>query len=546
MTTRRASSRVLALVGLLLAAAADAAPVTVPGTRVRLELPEGFTLAREFPGIGLDEDTTSVLVTELAVPVDAARETLSPDALEARGVRLHKSALVRVSGRDGLLVHASQRVGTVAYRKWFLLLGDGSGSVLVTATTPRALEAKHQAALVAVLKSVEWRPAESLAGRSELPFVVDEPAPLRVVTTAANAVVLADPTRATPADRVAPLVSVGASLSRVDLSDLPGFARQRLDETPTLEEISPTDARARELAELPGHEIRATANDRPDRARGRGHPAARGLGLALPARPGHLPSPRTRRSCAAPTTPSSRASGSGEPRRAHHGGGGLGRRDPRPLSRLGSRTAASRPTRSRRRRSSSCSPIATWRSRPRPARGSRWWRWRCTSARSAAGSAPSTRRRWKALVSEKFFALCEELGPERVGMLTGDASINPAAPVICCTTEVLASMALRGGEATDAPAVVLDEFHYYDDRERGMAWQLPLLILRHAQFPAHVRHDGKHRRHRASAGRPQRSRPSPTCIPTCARSPSTTSTARRPCTRPWKTWCAATSRRSTS
>ena len=88
----------------------------------------------------------------------------------------------------------------------------------------------------------------------------------------------------------------------------------------------------------------------------------------------------------------------------------------------------------------------------------------------------------KALVSEKFFALCDELGAERVGMLTGDASINPQAPVVCCTTEVLANMALRSGEATDAPCVVLDEFHYYDDRERGMAWQLPLLILRHTQF----------------------------------------------------------------
>jgi superfamily II RNA helicase len=88
----------------------------------------------------------------------------------------------------------------------------------------------------------------------------------------------------------------------------------------------------------------------------------------------------------------------------------------------------------------------------------------------------------KALVSEKFFALCDEFGADRVGMLTGDATINPRAPVICCTTEVLANMALRGGETTDAACVVLDEFHYYDDRERGMAWQIPLIVLRHSQF----------------------------------------------------------------
>jgi superfamily II RNA helicase len=88
----------------------------------------------------------------------------------------------------------------------------------------------------------------------------------------------------------------------------------------------------------------------------------------------------------------------------------------------------------------------------------------------------------KALVSEKFFDLCEEFGPEQVGMLTGDASVNHDAPVICCTTEVLANMALRNGQQTDAPYVVLDEFHYYADRDRGVSWQIPLITLPHTLF----------------------------------------------------------------
>jgi hypothetical protein len=88
----------------------------------------------------------------------------------------------------------------------------------------------------------------------------------------------------------------------------------------------------------------------------------------------------------------------------------------------------------------------------------------------------------KALVSEKFFALCDLFGAENVGMLTGDASINWAAPIVCCTAEVLSNMALRQGERTDAPYVVMDEFHYYGDRERGVAWQVPLLTLPHSTF----------------------------------------------------------------
>ncbi|MEM7051521.1 MAG: DUF3516 domain-containing protein [Acidobacteriota bacterium] len=88
----------------------------------------------------------------------------------------------------------------------------------------------------------------------------------------------------------------------------------------------------------------------------------------------------------------------------------------------------------------------------------------------------------KALASEKFFSLCDEFGADRVGMLTGDASINPEAPVLCCTAEVLSNMALRRGEELDAPYVVMDEFHYYSDSERGVAWQVPLITLPHTTF----------------------------------------------------------------
>lgn len=88
----------------------------------------------------------------------------------------------------------------------------------------------------------------------------------------------------------------------------------------------------------------------------------------------------------------------------------------------------------------------------------------------------------KALVSEKFFWLCQEFGAANVGMLTGDASINRDAPIICCTAEILSNMALHQWQATPYDAVVIDEFHYYSDPERGTAWQIPLLTLPHCTF----------------------------------------------------------------
>ncbi|SOC57039.1 DEAD/DEAH box helicase [Ornithinimicrobium cerasi] len=88
----------------------------------------------------------------------------------------------------------------------------------------------------------------------------------------------------------------------------------------------------------------------------------------------------------------------------------------------------------------------------------------------------------KALVSEKFFDLCRTFGAENVGMLTGDAAVNADAPIVVCTAEILANIALREGAGADVGMVVMDEFHYYAEPDRGWAWQVPLLVLPQAQF----------------------------------------------------------------
>lgn len=88
----------------------------------------------------------------------------------------------------------------------------------------------------------------------------------------------------------------------------------------------------------------------------------------------------------------------------------------------------------------------------------------------------------KALVNEKFLSLCRDFGADNVGMMTGDASVNPRAPVLCCTAEILANMALARGAESDLRAVIMDEFHYYSDVDRGTAWQVPLLTLPKARF----------------------------------------------------------------
>src|SRR5437763_13640246 len=81
----------------------------------------------------------------------------------------------------------------------------------------------------------------------------------------------------------------------------------------------------------------------------------------------------------------------------------------------------------------------------------------------------------KALMNEKWMALCREFGPDNVGLSTGDAAVNRDGPILCCTAEILANIALREGVDAKVHDVVMDEFHYYSDRDRGVAWQVPLL-----------------------------------------------------------------------
>ncbi|MFW6354074.1 MAG: DEAD/DEAH box helicase, partial [Verrucomicrobiota bacterium] len=88
----------------------------------------------------------------------------------------------------------------------------------------------------------------------------------------------------------------------------------------------------------------------------------------------------------------------------------------------------------------------------------------------------------KALVNEKFLSLCRDHGPDNVGLMTGDATVNEDAPILCCTAEILANIALCGGSRAEIAAVVMDEFHYYGDPDRGAAWQIPLLCMPRTQF----------------------------------------------------------------
>ncbi len=84
----------------------------------------------------------------------------------------------------------------------------------------------------------------------------------------------------------------------------------------------------------------------------------------------------------------------------------------------------------------------------------------------------------KALSNQKFADLVAQYGPDRVGLLTGDTSINSHAPVVVMTTEVLRNMLYAGSrDLAGLTAVVMDEIHYLADKFRGAVWEEVILHL---------------------------------------------------------------------
>jgi antiviral helicase SKI2 len=88
----------------------------------------------------------------------------------------------------------------------------------------------------------------------------------------------------------------------------------------------------------------------------------------------------------------------------------------------------------------------------------------------------------KALSNQKYRDFKQTFGAANVGILTGDVQINPEAPCLIMTTEILRSMLYRGADLIrDVEFVIFDEVHYVNDQERGVVWEEVIILC-----PQHI------------------------------------------------------------
>jgi hypothetical protein len=257
--------RVTAILVLSLLALADregraaGARIRVPGTGVSLEAPAAFDLSSRWQGFESEDGLSSIQIEEYDEPVLAFQQRVTNRDLLKRGIMWVDSQKVDVGGQDAAMVHVKEYAGDRLQDAWMLVLGDDSHTVMVKGSIPAGSPSDVAEAMHRALLSVQWNPDASAGIFDGLHFRIEEPEGLRIVRRTANAVVLAAPGTAGPAD---PRLAVSSSLAAAGSADLEVLARANLDASARIK-ADPKSLQGRSLvvSDMRGYELTARGEE---------------------------------------------------------------------------------------------------------------------------------------------------------------------------------------------------------------------------------------------------------------------------------------------
>jgi hypothetical protein len=232
----------------------------VTGTKISLIPPAGFVASTRFAGYQQDKSNSSILVTEIPAPIDKLQPGLTNDEeLQKKGMVLLKQEPVTVNGQEALLLNIKQSAYGTDFKKWILLLGNETESVLVTATFLEELEAEYSESLKNSLLTVEWNQTAT-ATTDNLQFTLIDTGDLKLAQKMGNALaytkdgVFPAPSIDDPIFIVAPSISP-------QYQEVETFARSRLSKTENLTEIEIETENKITIDNLDGYEILAVGKD---------------------------------------------------------------------------------------------------------------------------------------------------------------------------------------------------------------------------------------------------------------------------------------------
>lgn len=247
------------------APAANAESAPVRGTRVLLECPEGFKPASNFSGFASEPLSSSVMITEMPIPFDAATSGFNKEGMETKGMKLISKDPAESGAYKGFIIEARQSAYGTEFDKWINVFGDGAMTVLVTATFPvsqsESLSKKMKETVLSARFDATAKSADPMA---DLPFTVSGTTTMKIAGRVQNALLLTPSGKMTPpagSDNKSVFV-VGQALSDMEVGDKSNFARARLQKSDNLTDIKVLGEKETTVAGMPAVEISATAKDK--------------------------------------------------------------------------------------------------------------------------------------------------------------------------------------------------------------------------------------------------------------------------------------------
>lgn len=242
------------------ALAADA--VRVPGTRAALQPPTGFAPSQRFPGFERPASLASIVVTEIPAPSAAMMKGMTKDALAPKGMDVLSSTPVKMDGRDALLLEIGQSAAGTQYRKWMLVSGDATTSILVVGTFPQSAADELSAPVRAAVLSTTWGAAGSSDPFDGLPFRVEAVSGLKLAGRVSNMLLFNESGTQQGGNPAEALYVVGPSVGNPPAGDLRAFAEARARQTAQVRDLEIVEGHDITVDGLPAYELLGDAADR--------------------------------------------------------------------------------------------------------------------------------------------------------------------------------------------------------------------------------------------------------------------------------------------
>jgi hypothetical protein len=231
----------------------------VPGTRVSLSPPEGFSPAQQYPGFESSDPAGSIMVTELPVPAAEMMRSMTASGLATQGMTLVSSADISLNARAARLLNVRQKAAARDVMKWILVTGETTVTFMLVGTyeasSPETGESIRRALLTTQWHTTSPDPFEGLS------FRIKASGKLKLAGRVSNMLMFTESGKPGTPGSTEAMFLAGHSIGSGRIGDVKAFAETRAKQTALIRNLTGVMGRQIQIGGLDAYEIEADATD---------------------------------------------------------------------------------------------------------------------------------------------------------------------------------------------------------------------------------------------------------------------------------------------